>query len=134
MDSGYSGTPLVRKLGIKDGSVVRILNRPVGWALVDAAGPDDALADVIVLFCDWQTDLQTHIEGAMENLVERGGLWIAWPKRASGCPTDLTEDRLRDLILPLGWVDNKVCAIDGKWSGLRFVRRRSPAKLPGPFA
>ena len=124
VDAGYSGTPLPKKLGIKEGSVVRLVNRPDGWDLVSESG--EGIADVIVVFCDWEAQLLEALEVEIDRLADRGGLWIAWPKRASKAPTDLTEDRLRDIILPLRLVDNKVCAIDEKWSGLRFVRRLRP--------
>jgi len=130
MLAGYSGTPLLKKLGIKNGSVVRLVDPPdwfqewasaeheaIVWAL-----PEDA-ADVTVLFAEWETNLVEHLKTAVPGMKVNGGLWIAWPKKASKVPTDVTEDRLRDLLLPAGLVDNKVCAIDEKWSGLRFVWR-----------
>lgn len=130
MQVGYSGTPLPKKLGIKPYSVVRLYEPPAGFAesIYHEAGgfvwADDAEpADVTVLFAEWESRLLALAEGAIPKLRENGSLWIGWPKRASKAPTDLTEDRLRDLFLPRGLVDVKVCAIDEKWSGLKFVRR-----------
>jgi hypothetical protein len=127
VEIGYSGKPLVQKLGIKSDSLVRLINAPSDFDLVDCAGACGREADVILLFCEWERELCANLDGAIGQLAERGGLWIAWPKKASKAPTDLTEDRLREIILPTGLVDNMVCAIDEKWSGLRFVRRR---KMP----
>jgi len=130
MLAGYSGTPLPKKLGIKPGSVVRLFDAPDGF--LESLEPADtgfvladstSLADVIVLFAAWEKDLVALLELAIPTLRKNGGLWIGWPKKASKAPTDITEDRLRDVILPMGLVDNKVCAIDEKWSGLRFVWR-----------
>ena len=128
--TGYSGTPLPKKLGIKPGSIVLLLDSPEGFdEVLDSrgagyllAGSDDT-ADVIVLFAEWESRLAELLPIAIERLRSNGGLWIGWPKKASKVPTDITENRLRDLLLPLGIVDNKVCAIDEKWSGLRFVWR-----------
>lgn len=129
--TGYSGTPLPKKLGIQTGSRVRFLHAPDVFPTLLEPLPDgvvvatDGEADVIVLFVHYQADLLAELESQIEGLAPRGGLWIAWPKRASKVPTDITEDVLRTLILPTGLVDNKVCAIDETWSGLRFVRRKS---------
>jgi hypothetical protein len=128
--AGYSGTPLSKKLGLKAGSRLRTENAPpdfLTWleplpADVQVATEADR-ADVAVLFVLWREDLLPLVESALPLLADRGGLWIAWPKRASKVPTDVTEDTLRDYLLPLGIVDNKVCAINETWSGLRFVRR-----------
>ena len=83
------------------------------------AGP----VDVAIIFAEWEADLLSRVAEARPALRDSGGLWMAWPKRASKRPTDITEDRLRALYLPTGLVDNKVCAIDEVWSGLRFVLR-----------
>ena len=125
--AGYSSTPLGKKLGLKPGSKLRAINAPEnfsGW-LEDAPLLADRgeIADVVVLFLTERDKLLDAVESQTPLLAERGGLWIAWPKKASKVPTDITEDVLRDVILPLGLVDNKVCAISDVWSGLRFVRR-----------
>lgn len=130
--AGYSGTPLVKKLGIKDGAAVAFLDPPPAFAA--ALGPlPDAVAvrrdlragglDVIVLFTTSRADLARRFGPAAAKLSQAGGLWIAWPKKASGVATDVTEDVVRGIALDGGLVDNKVCAIDETWSGLRCVRR-----------
>jgi hypothetical protein len=129
--AGYSGTPLPRKLGIKSGSRVALLNAPDGFiAALDPLPPDVSLrtdtrspADVIVLFAADAASLPNALRDAMRALVASGGLWIAWPKRTARIPGALSENALRDAGLSMGLVDNKVCAIDDTWSGLRFVVR-----------
>jgi len=115
-DRGYSGTPLPRKLGIKDGSEVLITAEGDGQRLV---GP----YDVIVLFARTRAEVERRFGKLAARLEPNGRLWIGWPKRASGIPTDITEHVLREVILPSGLVDNKVAAIDESWSGLQFVWR-----------
>jgi hypothetical protein len=125
MTTGYSGRPLPTKLGLKENSRLLLINAPANLDLGHPAGEGEEY-DVILLFAVWKADLEQQLEPAIQRLAERGGLWIAWPKRASKVPTDLVEDTLREVILPRGLVDNKVCAIDDTWSGLRFVRRLKP--------
>lgn len=132
MQAGYSGTPLPKKLGIKEGSVVRLLDPPFAFDTILSADSNgfswassDAPADVIILFAEWEERMQELLPFAIAGMKSNGGLWIAWPKKASKVPTDIAEQRLRDILLPTGLVDNKVCAIDEKWSGLRFVWRLS---------
>ena len=123
-DRGYSGTPLPRKLGIKEGSEVFITAEGASSRL--AGGP----FDVIVFFALTQAEVARKYKRLAAKLEPNGRLWIGWPKRASGIATDITENSLRDLILPSGLVDNKVAAIDEHWSGLQFVWRlknRPPA-------
>jgi len=124
---GYSGTPLAKKLGLKPGSKLRTINAPdefITWLEpMPELASDDEPADVIVAFLTDKELLLPSVETATPLLTNRGGLWIAWPKKASKVPTNITEDTLREVILPLGLVDNKVCAISQIWSGLRFVRR-----------
>jgi hypothetical protein len=115
-DRGYSGTPLPRKLGIKEGSEVLITAEGDGQRLV---GP----YDVIVLFARTRAEVEHRFRKLAARLEPNGRLWIGWPKRASGIPTDITEHVLREVILPSGLVDNKVAAIDESWSGLQFVWR-----------
>ncbi|HKA96344.1 MAG TPA: hypothetical protein VKD66_08760 [Streptosporangiaceae bacterium] len=133
-DAGYSGTPLPRKLGIKPGDEVAVLGGPpsvagrlsglpgVGPPRRDLSGSDPL--DVIVFFVIWRAELETRLASLRERMAPAGGLWVAWPKRAARVPTDMTEDVVRDVALPTGLVDNKVCAIDEVWSGLRLVIRR----------
>ena len=129
--AGYSGTPLPRKLGIKEGHDVCFSRAPAEFA--DALGepPEEVRVrtrlgrdhDVIVAFFTRRAELERRLEALAQALDVDGGLWIAWPKRSSGVATDVTEDTLRDVALPRGLVDNKVCAIDETWSGLRLVFR-----------
>jgi hypothetical protein len=123
MTAGYSGTPLPRKLGIKEDSRVTLVGAPPDFQLDAPVVPPGADLDVLVFFVTERHDLQRRFDEVAALLQPAGGLWIAWPKRRSGVATDLTENVLRDVGLPKGWVDNKVCAIDDTWSGLRFVRR-----------
>lgn len=129
--SGYSGTPLPKKLGIGDGGIVCVLGEPVDHVGLIAPMPagatfgDDArTADVVVLFVTEHREFESRIEGLGEAIFPDRSLWIAWPKRASGVVTDMTEDVVREVALPRGLVDNKVCAIDATWSGLRLVWRK----------
>jgi hypothetical protein len=132
--AGYSGTPLPRKLGIKPGHRVALLGAPDGFEGGTLAELPDGVriarraggaADVIVSFHTRRAELEGRLP-ALRAMMEPGaGLWIAWPKRASRVETDITEDVLREIALPTGLVDNKVCAIDATWSGLRLVIRLS---------
>ena len=122
--AGYSGTPLPRKLGIREHSRVRLLAAPEGFAhslgVVPRARGE---ADVIVAFFTSRARLAKAFAGLRATLDPAGGLWVAWPKRASGVDTDLDENIVREIGLGERLVDNKVCAIDEVWSGLRFVVR-----------
>jgi hypothetical protein len=129
---GYSGTPLPKKLGIKEGSTVVLLDAPPGFEDVLAPLPDgvdltrglvDGI-DVAVVFVTRRAELEDRFPEVAPRLQPAGGLWVAWPKKSAKVPTDLTEDVLREVGLPQGWVDNKVCAVTDVWSGLRFVLRR----------
>jgi hypothetical protein len=132
--AGYSGTPLPRKLGIRDGHRVLLARAPDGFELGDLHSVDihDVVVqrragatpyDVILAFTPDQRTLDRTFPDLARRLVTNGGLWIAWPKRSSGVPTDLDENIVRDVGLAAGLVDNKVCAVDETWSGLRFVVR-----------
>jgi hypothetical protein len=121
--TGYSGTPLPRKLGIKPGARVAVLGPGTipGVEARSRLAPD---LDVIVCFLRSRADLEKRLPRLQASLAPDGGLWLAWPKRSSGIDTNLTDTALREIVLPTGLVDNKVCAIDETWSGLRFVLRR----------
>jgi hypothetical protein len=126
--AGYSGTPLLKKLGIGAGSSVALIGAPPG--VVDDLPPDVAVkrqargkADVVVAFFVERTALERRIGALSAMIVPNGGLWVAWPKRASGVATTMTDHVVREIALPLGLVDNKVCAIDETWTGLRVVWR-----------
>ena len=129
--TGYSGTPLPTKLGIKEGSRIAFGSPPPGFDRTLGDLPVDVTVkrvirgplDVIVVFVTRRAELQRRIERLITAMEPAAGLWIAWPKRASKVPTDMTEDVVREVALPLGLVDNKVCAIDDIWSGLRLVIR-----------
>src|SRR4051812_15100100 len=127
--TGYSGTPLPRKLGIKPGHRVLLLGAPEGFALgelpdgVTVVRRAQGTADVIVSFHTERADLERRLPALREHMQPAAGLWIAWPKRASKVPTDVTENVVRELGLAHVLVDNKVAAIDEVWSGLRLVIR-----------
>jgi hypothetical protein len=126
--AGYSGTPLPKKLGIKEGSTLALLNAPPDVITElppgvvvkrDARGP----ADVVVAFFTGRALFERRVAALGRMIFPAGGLWIAWPKRASGIETTMTDNAIREVALPLGLVDNKVCAIDATWSALRIVWR-----------
>jgi hypothetical protein len=128
--AGYSGTPLPKKLGIGDGATVALVAAPPG--VIGALPPGVAVkrqargtADVVVAFFTERRDLERRIEALGRMIFPSGGLWVAWPKRSSGRATTVDENVVREVSLPLGLVDNKVCAIDETWSGLRVVWRRA---------
>jgi hypothetical protein len=132
--AGYSGTPLARKLGIGEGASVVLLGAPDGFDEVLAPVPEGVRvvrrlprqpgrAGVAVLFVTTAADLERRFDAVAAALTPAGGLWVAWPKRSSGVPTDLTENIIRDIGVAHGMVDNKVCAVTDVWSGLRFVLR-----------
>ncbi len=133
--SGYSGTPLPKKLGIKPGSVVWLAGAPEdfepkleplpeGAAVRRRPGPSDR----VLLFVKSSADLARRFDSATIAVKQGGGLWIVWPKRASGIRTDVSETEVRNYGLARGWVDYKVCAVDETWSGLLFARRSARAK------
>ena len=126
---GYSGTPLPKKLGIKDGYRVALIGMPaeIRTELRDAlakchiAKAATAPLDFISLFSKSRAELEREIKAAAKALAPAGMLWISWPKKASGVPTDLTDGVVRDIGLKTGLVDVKVCAVTDVWSGLKFV-------------
>ena len=130
--AGYSGTPLVRKLGFKEGMRAHYAGAPADFAELvgELPGGVRVLArpapdlDLVMLFVRERAQLERRLGGLHARLRQDGMLWVAWPKRASGVPTDMTEDVVRDVALPRGLVDVKVCAIDETWSGLKLVIRR----------
>ena len=126
MTSGYSTTPQIRKLGIKPGMRVALDGAPPGWRLTDpppvvdaGAGP----ADVLLWFVRTAAELAVAASYG-ERIFPDGSLWVAWPRRAAGHDSDVTENGIRDAVLPLGLVDVKVAAIDDDWSGLKIVWRK----------
>jgi hypothetical protein len=129
--AGYSGTPLPRKLGIRAGDRIALLRAPDGFEKTLGELPADVSVrrgarpplDVIVAFVRSRAELDRGLDAWHAALNPAGGLWIAWPKRSSGMATDLSDAAVRAAGLATGLVDNKVCAIDATWSGLRFVYR-----------
>jgi len=129
--AGYSGTPLVQKLMIKPGHRLALLGAPDGFSKVLGALPEGvtvaeklgAAHDVVLLFVTARSALEKRFAKTAKQLDPAGGLWVAWPKKASGVATDVTEDVVREIALAAGLVDVKVCAIDETWSGLRCVYR-----------
>ncbi len=127
--AGYAATPLPRKLGIKPGARVAFVGAPDGFGMTLGELPPGVVVrdrlrgplDVIVAFFDSIAAFERRVPALKRALDPGGGLWIAWPKRSSGIATDLGDGVVRELGLAAGLVDNKVCAIDGVWSGLRFV-------------
>jgi hypothetical protein len=130
--AGYSGTPLAKKLGVKPGCGVLLLGAPVDFEDVLDAPVEAILTrkagkgpyDVILFFTRERAGLERELAGLRKKMAPACGLWICWPKKASKVPTDMTEDIVREVALPTGLVDNKVCAIDEVWSGLRLVIRK----------
>ena len=126
MTTEYSGRVLSEKLNYKPGETLLAINA-LEWFV--SAMTDDGIAPTGKLPTDWahafchnQSDLWDFLQTDL-TLIEKG-FWVSWPKKSSGVETDLTEQDLRDFILPLGWVDTKVCAVDDTWSGLKFLRRK----------
>jgi hypothetical protein len=128
--AGYSPAPLAQKLGIKPQSRLLLSHAPADFTIPDL--PEGVVAkrrpardpyDTILLFAVTQADLLRAFAPEAERLTTAGGLWVCWPKKSSGLQRDLTETQVRSIGLDAGLVDNKVCAVDDTWSGLRFVRR-----------
>lgn len=130
--AGYSGTPLPQKLGFKPGMRAALLDAPEGFAAtlgelpdgVDVARRLGGHRHLVVVFVTRRADLTRRLDALVRAIAPDGMVWVAWPKRASGVATDVTEDVVRDLALPTGLVDVKVCAIDATWSGLKLVIRK----------
>jgi hypothetical protein len=129
--AGYSPRSLPDKLGVKAGARVVLLNAPEGFETVLGSLPDGvkiarrlaAGADLVVAFFLRRADLARAWSRMTTAAGPTAVVWVAWPKRASGVPTDLTDNAVREVVLPTGWVDTKVCAIDDTWSGLKCVLR-----------
>lgn len=127
MTAGYSATPQIRKLGIKPGMRVGVEHAPSGWRLTDPPLIDEVTtgpADVLICFIRAQAELASAAAPLGDRIYPDGALWVAWPRRAAGHTSDVTENSIRDAVLPLGLVDVKVAAIDDDWSGLKIVWRR----------
>jgi hypothetical protein len=141
-ETRYSGTPLATKLGIGDGDEIALIGAPERFEdtlgeLPDVASvhtdlADDARYDVIVTFVNERAELEAELPRLRARMAPACGLWIAFPKRASRVPTDMTDHVIREVALPTGLVDNKVCAIDDTWTGVRLVIRRENREQPRP--
>jgi hypothetical protein len=130
--AGYSGTPLSAKLGVKPGFTILADGAPADYASLLAPLPDDVTfvkkltksVDLIHLFTKSAAELEAKLRSWRHRMKSDGTIWISWPKKASKVPTDITEDVIREIALPMGLVDVKVCAVDETWSGLKLVVRR----------
>ena len=130
-ESGYSGTSVPRKLGVREGGTICVVGDPGNARDLIAPLPagaefddDPGAADVVVFFVEDRMLFEKQLEPLGQAVFPDRSLWIAWPKRASGVTTDMTENVVREVALPRGLVDNKVCAVDATWSALRLVWRR----------
>lgn len=131
--AGYSGTPLAQKLGIKPGATIVLINPPakyqklLGSSASDAQFKSRAGAETgfIHFFTRRRIELEKQLTRLRTKLADSGTLWVSWPKKSAGVPTDVTEDVIRAVALPLGFVDTKVCAVDETWSGLKLMIRRT---------
>ena len=131
--AGYSGTPLAKKLGVKPGHRVLARRPPVAWDELVPDLPEGVKLsarkgrgpyDLVHLFTKKRSELAAELPDLIERIERDGMIWVSWPKKASGVATDVTEDTVRELALPLGLVDVKVCAVDETWSGLKLVIRK----------
>jgi hypothetical protein len=130
--AGYSGTPLAKKLGIKDDTKIFLLNAPKGYMKLVAPLPDRVKVvsqitrdtDIVQIFSTKKIQLTEVLRVSLGKLKKDGIIWVTWPKKSSKVPTDITEDTIRGVALPLGLVDIKVCAIDDVWSALKLVIRK----------
>lgn len=126
--AGYSGTPLAKKIGIKPGMRLLLLSAPKEYRSFFSDLPEvvfakraDASIDLAHMFVTKRDALQRHLNELRESLRPDAVVWVSWPKKAAKVPTDVTEDTIREVALPMGWVDIKVCAVTGVWSGLKLV-------------
>ena len=130
--AGYSGPPLWKKLGFKPDLRLCVLDAPADYDALIAGAPQpleraprpDAAVGLVHLFVEQRAELSRQLPRLREQLAPDAVLWVSWPKKASKRPTDITEDVIRELALPIGWVDVKVCAVDAVWSGLKLVVRK----------
>lgn len=139
MTTGYSGTPLAKKLGIKEGFSVLAVDAPANYVELVSPLPDDVEIrnaevrrltmvngnlDLVHLFTNGRDELFRQLPVLQKLIKQDGMIWVSWYKKAAKLPTEITEDTIRDAALPLGLVDVKVCAVDEKWSGLKLVIRK----------
>lgn len=132
--AGYSGTPLSKKLGIKEGMQVAVLHGPADFSSTLGTLPEGVTlrnglrtgqqVDMIIGFVTERSHLAANFSRLVGRLPPDGAFWVAWPKKASKIETDMSDEAIREIVLPTGWVDVKVCAIDTQWSGLKVVLRK----------
>src|SRR3954452_20654770 len=139
--AGYSGTPLLQKLGIKPQTVVATIDAPPGYrkmlgpaaGLLNFSDTPQKGAEFVHVFAKDRSSLEKHLKRLRRTVADSGTVWVSWPKKSSGVDSDVTEDVIRAIALPLGFVDVKVCAVDDIWSGLKLmVRRESRRKSSKP--
>jgi CheY-like chemotaxis protein len=138
--ASYAGTPLVKKLGIRVGALVALLGAPARFERKLGKLPSGVRlqsrakggTNLVLLFAKSRADLARRFPGAARGLAKGGGMWLIWPKKASGMSTDLTQSAIREFGLAAGFVDYKICAVDEKWSGLLFARRRASSSSSRP--
>jgi hypothetical protein len=134
--AGYSGTPLPQKLGIEPGMIVVAIDAPDNYRKLLGQIPSGVNfgtrpvrnTKFVQLFVKERRALQQHLQALRQRIAEDATIWVSWPKKSSGVPTDVTEDVIRAVALPLGFVDIKVCAVDETWSGLKLMVRRENRK------
>ena len=134
--AGYSGTPLPQKLGIKPGLMVVTINAPANYRRLLGQIPDSVTfserlksgSSFVHLFTSRRSEMQKKMSILRDKISDNGAIWVSWPKKSSGISTNVTEDVIREIALPLGFVDIKVCAVDDTWSGLKLMIRRENRK------
>lgn len=134
--AGYSGTPLAKKLGFKEGHRVRIKNAPDNYSDLVKPTPDNVQVsknlrkdvDIFHFFTRCSSELRSELPKLIKAIDQNGMIWVSWPKKSSGVSSTVTEDTVREVALPLGLVDVKVCAVDETWSGLKLVIRKELRK------
>jgi hypothetical protein len=132
LPAGYSGTPLAKKLGFKPQMQACLLGAPAGYRKLLSPLPEGVkfatqagkTTDLVQIFTSSRAELARALQGLRKGLKPDAAVWVSWPKKASKLPTDITEDTIRAVALPLGFVDIKVCAVDETWSGLKLVVRK----------
>ena len=134
--AGYSGTPLAKKLGIKSRMIIHVVNSPRDYAAIVDPLPDDVIfaskarkdLDLVHIFTASQSELTETLMRYQLKIKQSGAIWVSWPKKASGIFSEVNEDTVREVALPMGLVDTKVCAVDDIWSGLKLVIRKQNRK------
>jgi hypothetical protein len=138
--AGYSGTPLAQKLGIKPATTVIAIGQPANYRkLLGKVASEIKISDratdnssFIHFFTTRRSELEKQLPQLRKKIADTGTIWVSWPKKSARVPTDVTEDVIRAVALPLGFVDVKVCAVDETWSGLKLMIRRENRRLPSP--